>query len=601
MVWGRAGREDDMGTRARASRRGLRALAEAARGLAAVRGVPSAAVRAVASAVLLGALLLATGAAAEALAVDTGGPVPRREDHGDLIVLYVRGSAYEMGQQQAELLGDDLRRVYELQRAKYRGGLEQGSALARVAERLVLPLASGLNRLGDESGFFAETAGTARALDLPPREVLRAQFALDAASTVFAATRTATADGGPLIGRNVDWGDAGGLRRPLVTLYQPTNGDLRYVAAHWPLNPLFTVGLNEAGFALSFNYFETEPLVTLLRPSWPHRRALQQARTVEDGIRIFRESKRLGISCFMVMADAAGDLAMVECRPASGCAVFRPEGDWFAQANHAKTAEMIPHDLFRHPDSFSRLAGMEAAVERHLGALTPELAAEILRDRTGAPYPNESSVGNLFVLNAAVVQPAKGLFWHATSMQPHAPFGAYHAFTPTGAPAAVPDLPADPRFASGAMAQEGEAIALARRAATYQRNGKPAAARPLWEALAAQSPPLLDPARIALGRAQTLFAMGEPGTAFEALAPAVAAEAPFEVRAQGLLQRGLLADALGRRAEAIRLYGDAVALVDAHPEYSAFAKLRARAVESVAKRQTGDELPIDWWSVGVPN
>jgi hypothetical protein len=94
--------------------------------------------------------------------------------------------------------------------------------------------------------------------------------------------------------------------------------------------------------------------------------------------------------------------------------------------------------------------------------------------------------------------------------------------------------------------------------------------------------------------------MGEPGTAFDALAPAVAADAPFEVRVQGLLQRGLLSDALGRRAEALALYGETVALIDGHPEYSAFAKLRERATAGVAKRQTGDELPIDWWSLGVP-
>lgn len=544
----------------------------------------------------LAAVLVAVATAAAGAA-----EVPRREDHGDLIVLYVRGTHAEMGRQQAELLGRDLARVYEHQRAQYRRGLEHAGAWGRIAERVVLPFASGLNRLGDESGFSAELAGMARVLGVAPREALRAAFALDAASTVFVATRTATADGGPLVGRNVDWGDARGLRRPLVTHYAPTDGDLRHVAAHWPLNPLFTVGLNEAGFALSFNFFETEPLVSVVRPSWPHRLALQRARTVEEGIRIFRESKRLGISCFMAMADAAGDLAMVECRPASGCSVFRPEGDWFAQANHAKTAEMIPHDLFRHPDSTSRLAGMEAAVERHLGALTPERAAEILRDRTGHAYPNSSSVGNLFALNSVVVQPAKGLFWHATSMQPHAPFGSYRAFTPTSEPAAAADLPADPAFAQGALAREAEAIETARRAATFQRTGKPAAARPLWDALAAQSPPLLDPARIALGRAQTLFALEELATAFDALEPALAAEASFEVRVQALLQRALLADGLGRRALAVQLYGEVVALVDAHPEYSAFAKHRARALEGVAERQTAYELPIDWWSLGVPN
>jgi|GEM_PF-2445904 len=526
--------------------------------------------------------------------------VPRREDHGDLVVLYLRGSYEAMGRQQAALLGDELRRVYAHQRGEYRRALGSESGAARLAERLVLPVASGLARLRDASGLFAETAGVAHGLGVAPREALRATFALDAASTVFAATRSATADGGPLLGRNADWGDAGGLRRPLVVHYDPEGDALRYVAARWALNPLFVVGLNEAGFALSFNYFDTEPLMTTVLPSWPHRRALQEARTVEEGVEVFRSARRLGMSCFMVMADARGDLAMVECRPGDGCAVFRPEGDWFAQANHARTPAMIPHDRYRHPDSFARLAGMEAAVAPHVGALTPELAARILRDRSGHAYPNGSSVGNLYVLNAVVVQPAKGLLWHATSMQPYAPFGAYRAFVPTGAPAGVPDLPADPAFASGAMAREREAVATARRAVAFQKRGRPAAARPLWDALAAQDPPALDPARIALGRAQTLFDLDDLQGAFDALAPAATPEAPFEARLHALLQRGLLADALGRRRDATALYADAVALADGHPEYTAFGALRERAAKGLEARQDAADLPLDWWAVGVP-
>ena len=43
-------------------------------------------------------------------------------------------------------------------------------------------------------------------------------------------------------------------------------------------------------------------------------------------------------------------------------------------------------------------SGMEKAVERHLGNITPVIASQILRDRTGHAFPNETAVGNLFVL-----------------------------------------------------------------------------------------------------------------------------------------------------------------------------------------------------------
>jgi hypothetical protein len=101
----------------------------------------------------------------------------------------------------------------------------------------------------------------------------------------------------------------------------------------------------------------------------------------------------------------------------SWCAVFRPDGAWFGQANHARTPEMIPFDRYRSPDSFDRRAGIERAVERHLGALTPETAAEILRDRATHPWPNASNVANLGVLNAVCTRITHAL---STTMQPGA-------------------------------------------------------------------------------------------------------------------------------------------------------------------------------------
>src|SRR4030042_494246 len=205
----------------------------------------------------------------------------------------------------------------------------------RLMDRFLLPLWSGIGPLYEESGCHDELGGIADGLGVTRRDLMRAVFTLTAGSTVFAATRSATADGRALIGRNVDWNDGGGRRR-----------------------------------------------------------ALQRAASVEEGIRIFEETRLRGISTFMVMADAAGEIAMVECTP-DACAVFRPEGDWFGQANHARTEAMIPHDGDRSPDSFERRAGMESAGQPHLGRLTPEVAAQILRDRANGRYANASTVANL--------------------------------------------------------------------------------------------------------------------------------------------------------------------------------------------------------------
>lgn len=427
----------------------------------------------------------------------------------------------------------------------------------------------------------------AAGLGVAPRDVMRALLALGGGSTVFAATRSATADGQALIGRNVDWDDALGARRPVVVHYRPSNGDLEHLFAGWPLVGLPTVGVNEAGFALSFNYFETDPQVGMLLPQWPHRRALQTARTVEDGIRIFTEARERGISTFMVMADAAGDLAMVECSP-SKCAVFRPDGEWFGHANHARTPEMTPFDRYRSPDSFDRRAGMEAAVARHVGRLSPANAAEILRDRSTHPWPNASNVANLAVLNAAIVHPASRTLWHSTTMQPFAPFGEYVAFSLSKDAPAPANVPASPLLASDALARERAAVAKARLALHALDEARYADARQGFDALLAESPPLLDRSRLAIGAGWARFGEGDCASAPVALAPALAGDASVEVRIYATSLAALCADRLGDRAKAVALHRETLALVDAHAEWNIFdevaALARAGTAGSVADR-----------------
>jgi hypothetical protein len=522
-----------------------------------------------------------------------------RRDLGDLVVLEVGGGYEEMGRQQAELLGDDLRRVFERQLRDHRRAVARGGLGARLLDAAGIPLWSAVGGAFEDSHFHEELAGMAAGLGVPRRDLMRALLALGGGSTVFAATRTATADGSALIGRNVDWDDLLGARRPLVVHYRPSNGDLEHLFAGWPLVGLPTVGVNEAGFALSFNYFVTDPQVGLLLPQWPHRRALQRARSVEEGVRIFLDARERGIATFMVMADAAGGLAMVECTPRR-CAVFRPEGDWFGQANHARTPEMIPFDRYRSPDSSDRRAGMERAVERHLGRLTPALAAEILRDRSTHPWPNASNVANLAVLNAAVVHPASRTLWHSTAMQPAAPFGEYAGFTLGGAEPTPRTLPASPRLGSAGLAREAASVAAARTALHALYDGRPGEARAGFDALLAETPPVLDPARLAVGAAHARFDLGDAAGAESALAPALVEEAPVDVRIAARSLRALCADRLGRRAEAVELHRSVLALVESHPEWNEFAGLAELSREGLERSLADRDPAHSYYVLRIP-
>lgn len=522
-----------------------------------------------------------------------------RRDLGDLIVLEVGGSYEEMGLQQARLLGPDLRRVYARQLQDHARAVEQGGLSDRVLDAVGIPIWAALGGRFDDSHFHDEIAGMAAGLGVPPSDLLRALLALGGGSTVFAATRSATVDGQALIGRNVDWDDDLGTRRPLVVRLHPTGGDLEHLFVGWPLVGLPTVGVNAAGFALSFNYFETSPQVGMAMPQWPHRRALQTARTVEEGIELFLNARERGISTFMVMADAAGDLAMVECTP-SRCSVFRPDGDWFGQANHARTPEMIPFDRYRSPDSFDRRAGIERAVASRAGHLTPESAADVLRDRETHPWPNASNVANLAVLNAAIVHPASRTLWHSTTMQPEAPFGEYVGFTLADGAADPRTIPASPVLESEAMARERSSVATARRALHALAEKRPADARPLLDALLAETPPVLDPARLALAAAVARFAQGDAAGAAQALAPATATGAPVDVRIYGLSLRALCADRMGQRAEAAAGHRETLALIDAHPEWNAFEPVAALAREGVDHSVADREPVASYYALRIP-
>lgn len=523
---------------------------------------------------------------------------PRREDVDDLIVLHLYGSYREMGRQQAELLGPVLQEVFEYQLADYRHLMAEAGVGGWLFGHLFMPLYSGLAPFAEDSGLHEEVAGMAAGLRVPPRDVMRAILSLSAGSTVFAATRSATADGRALIGRNVDWNDGFGRRRPLVALYHPDGDDLDHIFVGWPLVGLPTVGVNEAGLAISFNFFVSEPQVSLFFPSWPHRRALQKATTVEEAIRIISEPRRRGIAAFLVLADAAGDIAMVECVP-DGCTVYRPDGDWFAQANHARTQEMIPYDRFRHPDSFQRRSGMEEAVRPHLGSLTPLLATEILRDRGGEQFANASTVGNLAVLNPAIVHPASLTLWHSTTMQPHAPFGRFVPFT-LGPEADPPSFPASEDLVSGGLELERDEIRRTRRTLELDSVGKLEEARRAWDALLSSEIQTLDARRLAFGSAKTRDALGDDEGAYAALEPATGEEAPIEIRGTALVSRGILADRLGRRELAMEHYEAALELFATRPEFTAFAPLEEIAERGLENPQGMTPLPLSPYDTGVP-
>lgn len=211
---------------------------------------------------------------------------------------------------------------------------------------------------------------------------------------------------------------------------------------------------------------------------------------------------------------------------------------------------------------------MEDAVRRHLGAITPPVAAQIIRDRTNSIAVNDATVANLFVLNAAVIQPATKTLWHSTTMQPEAPFGEMLPFSVGADVSTPPPLAADPRLATPEMEREHAVVALARRAVRAFDAGDFATAGGIWDALAARAQPILHPDRLAWARAAVRWKGGDLDGADRLLAEVDLERAPFEIAACTQVGRAVIADQRGRREDAVAHYRHARDYLGTHPEYT---------------------------------
>jgi hypothetical protein len=362
--------------------------------------------------------------------------------------------------------------------------------------------------------------------------------------------------------------------------------------ASWPLCPLGTSGINEAGLAFGLNFFNADQVLALGLPRWPYRRVLQKAATVPEAIRMITGSPNRGMSGFVSLADANGDIALVECVPGE-CEVLRPEGDWFAQSNHARTEKMIKHDRGRSLGSFTRRTAMEAAVEAKLGQITAEVASVILRDRSNSDYLNESTVANLSAFHSVVMHPASRTLWHSTARQPQAPFGELVPFTPGAEKSPAAPLPADPRFGTPEMERETAVIGELRKAMRLFDEGSAQEAAAIWDRFAEEEEPLVQPHRLAWARARARWVSGQFDEAREILAGLDGENTPFDVRANSLVARASVLDRIGRRQEAIEAYARANAYLEANPAYNdgLISPLRKRIAEGLKSAQDGKPMP----------
>jgi tetratricopeptide (TPR) repeat protein len=161
-------------------------------------------------------------------------------------------------------------------------------------------------------------------------------------------------------------------------------------------------------------------------------------------------------------------------------------------------------------------------------------------------------------------------------------------------------FPASPALTNGALDVERREVQAARHVLELHDSGKYAEAGAAWDALLASGLVTLNIRRLALGSAVTRDALKDNESAYVILEQATDEEAPFDVRGKALVSRGILADRLGHRKEAIQYYDAAIKHFDSRPEFTAFAPVKEIAARGLKRSQAKAVLPISLYDTGLP-
>jgi predicted choloylglycine hydrolase len=334
-------------------------------------------------------------------------------------LIEVTGGAYEMGYQHgaqaAELIERHMRWIETL------AGMPRASLAARATA--FAPLVQRLS-----PSLMEEIHGLADGARISPGEALLCQVRAEAAHageggcTLFALTGSATADGCPLAGQNLDlepeYADVAILLR-----VNPTDGRPRALMLTFAGQVGYN-GMNEYGLA-HFNSSLYDFEWQLALPRQALRRVMLERRTVGECVELLAQH-RVCSAANLALCDGQGDLADVEIRP-EGIALFTGDHpDCRLHTNHYLTAEFAAYESGFVPDSRPRLARLQELVQQYWGSITLDVLRTILADHQGSPAGIcRHGVTGWRSIAGIIAEPARGVL-HVR--RGHGCLGTWHAY-----------------------------------------------------------------------------------------------------------------------------------------------------------------------------
>lgn len=253
--------------------------------------------------------------------------------------------------------------------------------------------------------------------------------------TGLAAWGDCTRGGHLFIGRNFDFSAGRSFdTNKVVYRVEPDEG-LGFISVSWPGMAGVITGINDARIAVFINAAQSSDKRRIGVPvSLVMREILQNAKTLEEAIKIIRD-KQVFVSDLYMVADGKTSRAVIVEKTPLRCAVWKTKDQYLVCSNHFMSDKLKddPRNIayMKHGTSVARYDRLTHLIRNSSKKMTPEIIAGFLRDRH-VPKMDQTSMGNALSINpliathSVIMDVTAGIIW--VSASPHQ-LGKYIPFS----------------------------------------------------------------------------------------------------------------------------------------------------------------------------
>jgi len=225
--------------------------------------------------------------------------------------------------------------------------------------------------------------------------------------TVWAAARSATRDGAPILAKNRDYYEAH-IPMRCIAYAAPREG-YRYIYATSAGSPgVYSSGMNERGLAIADTHVSSRDLGPGLARFTLMMNILEQCASAADA-RAYLQSVRCMGAGNLVLADAEGECAVVE-NGFRACGFIAPTQDIVVATNHFVSAELRDANIFRNSTTYdetrARYATAHTLLDQARGAIDLAYAKRIAAHHDATALCRHRPLNDSDTISAAIYLPA---------------------------------------------------------------------------------------------------------------------------------------------------------------------------------------------------